>query len=104
MRKLHLGQVVQTLKHQLVLRVLYLIQYNPNVIEVWLTVLLQHVVQAVVAPMLLKVRTEIDDLLAEGILIIGDAAAVPRIHDGEKVIEVVVLLALILIEIEFVID
>lgn len=54
--------------------------------------------------MLFEVRTEINDLLSKRILIICNAAAMTRIHDHEKIIEVIVLLALVFVEIEFIID
>lgn len=86
------------------LGVLDTVDYNPNVEEVGLVRLLEHIVQAVVATMLLQIGTEIDDLLAKGILIICHATAVLRIHDVKKVIEVIILLALVLVKVEFVID
>jgi len=102
--QLHLRQVVQALKHFLMLWVLNTVDHNPNVKEIGLVRLLKHVVQTVVAPMLFEVRTEINDLLSKRILIVCNAAAVTRIHDHEKIIEVIVLLALVFVEIEFIID
>ena len=85
------------------LRVLDTVDHNPNVEEVGLVRLLEHIVQAVVAAMLLQIGTEIDDLLAKGILIICHTTTVLRIHDVKKVIEVIILLALVLVKVEFVI-
>lgn len=65
--KFHLSQVMQTLKHQLVLRVRDAVRDYPNVVEVRLIYLLQYILQAIVTTVLRQLRTESHDLFSERI-------------------------------------
>lgn len=87
--------------------VFYTLHYDPYVVEIWLIVLLENVLEAIVTTVLRQLGPKSHNLLSEWIIIIGDASANTGIHHGEKIAEIVLAIVqrvLILLEIEPVIN
>ena len=82
---------MQTLDHELVLRVLDIVGNNPYVEEVWFVLLFEHVLEAVVSAVHFEIRAKDNNLLFQGVLFICDTATDPGIHHSQKIIQVVLL-------------
>ena len=87
--------------------VFYTLHNDPNVVEVGLIFLLEHVLETIVTTVLRQLWPKSHDLLTEWIIIIGDAATHSGIHHGQEIAEIVLAIierVLILFEIEPVVN